>query len=63
MTDRLFAECCYGTDWQHGENMPCPWDEHAKKLLERGDDPAAEAYQLSMTDPRFAAKSALDAER
>lgn len=24
MTDRLFSECCYGTDLQHAEGSPCP---------------------------------------
>jgi hypothetical protein len=24
MTDRLFADCCYGTEEQHGPNQPCP---------------------------------------
>lgn len=30
MTDRLFADCCYGTEGQHADWQPCPrkpWDE------------------------------------
>jgi hypothetical protein len=26
MTDRLFADCCYGTDHEHAERDPCPTD-------------------------------------
>ena len=24
MTDRLFADCCYGSDYQHAPSQPCP---------------------------------------
>ena len=27
MTDRIFTDCCYGTDLQHSVNQPCPFEQ------------------------------------
>lgn len=33
MTDRLFADCCYGTDLQHGLTEPCPTPDDLNATL------------------------------
>jgi hypothetical protein len=32
MSDRLFSDCCYGTDWQHLPSELCPWLKHAANI-------------------------------
>lgn len=67
MTDRLFADCCYGTDWQHGENEPCPVLEHASIILDAGmlmAGPLAVAdYLRDKFEPRDGPASAIEARQ